>query len=311
MNTKGARNQALQSVAEACARVAVAAGATPRTAANCLLPHGARFESHRKKLRKQLEESQRQAKRPNNTLIKRYNASINQLNGVMGTECSPINPSARYRDMGDTQRELCAQAALDCARLLSTCSRLLPDEVFDLAEEHRQILQKIEKADRTLLDALDRLDEAHAVLQALTAHRYLENSALMSSRSKRRARDKFLLAINQGDSVIDEILAAVACHVSSCDALTRNAVQVALLLGADVNVVAQAADCVAPVSYLRRSKSIPADVTLDVGPAINDVQRCVGALQSSRQYQNRLREHVAGWRLNATTVRHTVEARLK
>lgn len=307
MDTKAGRNRALQSVGDACARLAVAAGATPGTAVNCVLSQG---DPSRRKLQKQLEEPRRQAKRPKNTLIQRYNVSIDQLNAAMGTQHSHINPSARHCDMDETQRELCAQAALNCARLLSACARLMPDEVICLAEQRQQILLRIEQVDKTLLDSIDRLDEAQAALQALTARRYLENCAAMSWPSKRCARDKFVAVVDKGDRAIGEILAAVARHVSSCEALTRNSIQTALLLGADFNEIIQVAGNVMSVSYPRRHGSIPAGVALDRGPAIADVQRCVVALQSSRQCQTRAREHVAGWRENAETVRNTVDSKL-
>src|SRR5689334_2388107 len=120
--------RALQEDADACARLAVAAGATPGVAASMALPRGAPSFTGAM-TRKRYEEVQRQAKRSRKSLIAGYNNAIEQINTQLAYSWPTISPAAAASCTPEAQREHCAVTALHCAQMLSHCASLLPDEV--------------------------------------------------------------------------------------------------------------------------------------------------------------------------------------
>lgn len=293
MNADAGKEQALLDLADACARLAVAAGATPGEAVSSMLTPDAPLLA-RRTLRRQYEAVQRQAKRSNNLLFKRYSAAIEQANLLMGVEWPHIDPAVRPSEMSNSQRLLCAETALNCARNISGCGRLLPDTVGRLAAQRKRTLERIEETNIDLRESLARLSEADSLLQSLIAQRYLENSQTMNPVLKRRLQTKFIHALDSGDRAIADLLAATSRHARLDDELIRTEGQIAALFGHDLADISHVANHAVSDWFLRRhpmrfkARAFPSDA------AIADLRRCTEAAKSTRMNLAQMRQHAIG-----------------
>lgn len=303
------KHQALHELADACARLAVAAGAAPSDAVCSMLTADAPL-STRSSLREQYEAVQRQAKRSNNVLIKRYNAAIRRANLLTDAGWPHIDPAIPPSEMTVNQRQECADAALNCARSISKCIRLLPDTVDHLSTRRRQILRRIEETNIALRGSIARLNHADSLLQSLIALRYLENPQAMSPAQRRRLHAKFIHALDSGEQAVADLVAATAQHAESDNKLTRNAIQIATLLGHGRADISLAVNHVVSERFLRRQTALAAAGVSHSEAALAEVRHCASTVSSTRIQLAQMRELAESWRENSSTLRPLIAERL-